>query len=216
MLSKILLLEDDLLFAETLIDLLEEEGYEVTHAPNGQASLDYSFKTKFDLYLFDINVPLINGLTLLKELRLASDNTPTIFLTSHKNKLKEAFINGADDYIQKPFDNDELLLRLEALLRRTKKNVPECISLLCHDKTYKRFFYNKEPLELSKKEYGLLVVLVLHVNNPVPKEIIVNELWNSSETASEGAIRVYINRLKQVLPEMVIENIRGIGYKLVC
>ncbi len=217
-LSKILFLEDDLLFAETLTDLLEEEGYEVTHAPNGQNALDYSFRTKFDLYLFDINVPLINGLTLLKELRSASDNTPTIFLTSHKDKdiLKEAFRNGADGYIQKPFDNDELILRIKALLRRAKIEVPECVSLLCHDEIHKMFFYSNEPLELSKKEYELLLILVQHVNKPVPKEMIVNELWNSSQSASDGAIRVYINRLKQVLPQMKIENIRGIGYKLVC
>ena len=216
-LSKILLLEDDFLFAETLIDLLEEEEYEVVHAPNGQVALDITYESKFDIYLLDINVPLIDGVTLLKELRGADDNTPAIFLTSHKDKeiLKKGFLCGCDDYLTKPFDNDELILRVEALLRRTRKEKNECVSLLCHDEIHKRFFYDKVELELSKKEYELLAVLVLHVDNPVPKELIIDELWSMSESGSEGAIRVYINRLKQLLPQMKIENIRGIGYKLV-
>ncbi len=215
--TKVLLLEDDPLFAETLLDLLEEEGYEATHVPNGQVALDTIYDNKFDIYLLDVNVPLIDGVTLLDELRTANDNTPTIFLTSHKDKetLTRGFKSGADDYLTKPFDNDELLLRLEALMRRVKKDVKECVSLLCHDELHKRFFYDEVELELSKKEYDLLCVLVAHVNNPVPKELIVNELWNSSESGSDGAIRVYINRLKHLLPQMKIENIRGIGYKLV-
>jgi len=216
-LTKILLLEDDLLFAETLIDLLEEEGYEMTHSPNGQAALDETYNDRFDLYLLDVNVQLINGVTLLRELRIAGDDTPTIFLTSHKDKetLRESFNSGADDYLSKPFDNDELLLRIEALLRRIKKDVKECVSLLCHDEAHKRFFYDGRELELSKKEYQLLYVLMQRADNPVPKEIILNELWNCSESGSDGAIRVYVNRLKHLLPQMRIENVRGVGYKLV-
>lgn len=216
-LNRVLFLEDDLLFGETLVDLLEEEGYEVTHVPNGQVALDTIFEDKFDIYLLDINVPLIDGVTLLDELRQADDNTPAIFLTSHKDKdmLKRSFQSGADDYLTKPFDNDELLFRLQALLRRSKKESKECISLLCHDEIHKRFFYDEEELELSKKEYDLLCVLVLHVNHPVPKELIMEELWSSSESGSEGAIRVYINRLKHLLPQIKIENVRGFGYKLV-
>ena len=217
MLTKILLLEDDLLFGETLVDLLEENDFEVKHVPNGQAALDITFNQKFDLYLLDINVPLIDGVTLLKELRDASDSTPTIFLTSHKDKemLTRSFNSGADDYITKPFDSDELLLRINALLKRSSSSKAECIGLLCHDEVHKRIFYNKIELDLSKKEYSLLLLLMNHVNNTVPKELISNELWNISQTGSDGAIRVYINRIKHLLPEMSIENIRGIGYKLV-
>ena len=214
---KILLLEDDLLFAESLIDLLEDEAYQVTHAPNGQEALDIVFENKFDLYLLDINVPLINGVTLLSELRESNDSTPTIFLTSHKDKdmLKKGFINGADDYITKPFDNDVLLLRIMALLRRNKVKEDECIGELCHDELHQRFFYDKQELDLSKKEYLLLLLLMSHVNAPVPKELILDALWNSSESGSDGAIRVYINRIKHLLPNMEITNIRGVGYKLV-
>ncbi|WP_297439877.1 response regulator transcription factor [Sulfurimonas sp.] len=218
MLIRILLLEDDLLFGETLVDLLEEEGHEVSLYLNGQDALDATYEQKFDLYLLDINVPLIDGLSLLSELRKADDDTPAIFLTSHKDKeiLERGFLNGADDYLSKPFDNNELLLRLNAVMRRAKKSEPECVGALCHDKLHKGVLYNGERLELSNKEYALLVLLMNHVNEPVPKELIYDELWSSAESGgSDGAIRVYINRLKQLIPSMSIQNIRGIGYKLV-
>ncbi len=214
---KILLLEDDLLFAETLIDLLEDEEYELIHAANGHLALDFTFENKFDLYLLDINVPLINGVTFLQELREANDNTPAIFLTSYKDKemLHNGFKSGADDYITKPFDNDELLLRISALLRRTQLDKMLCIKLLCHDEIHKRILYNEKELELSKKEYQLLFLLMTHANATVSKELILDELWNSDKSGSEGAIRVYINRIKHLLADITIQNIRGIGYKLV-
>jgi len=216
-LSKILLLEDDQLLAETLVDLLHDEGFEVTHASNGQTALDSTYTNKFDLYLLDINVPLIDGLTCLQELRASDDTTPTIFLTSHKDKevLQDAFSSGADDYVKKPFDNDELILRIHALIRRSQNDNIECIKLLCHDSLHKRILYDKKELELSKKEYQLLLLLMKHVDNTVPKELIQDELWSSSESGSDGAIRVYVNRIKHILPDMSIENIRGIGYKLI-
>ena len=216
-LTRVLLLEDDLLFGETLVDLLEENDFEVTHVPNGQSAIDATFEQKFHIYILDINVPLIDGVTVLKELRDAKDSTPTIFLTSHKDKemLTRGFMSGADDYITKPFDSDELILRLRALLRRCKSSNIECIELLCHDEIHQRIIYDNIELDLSKKEYDLLLLLMKHVNNTVPKELICDELWSVSQTRSDGAIRVYINRIKQLLPQMTIENIRGIGYKLV-
>ena len=217
MLNKILLLEDDLLFGETLLDLLEEEGFEVNHVSNGQDALDATFSTKFDIYLLDINVPLINGISLLDELRSANDNTPAIFLTSHKDKemIRNSFASGADDYMIKPFDSEELILRIEALLRRTQKIIPKTVGKLLHDNLHKTISYDGVVLELSKKEYNLLKLLMHNINANVTKEMIIDELWSSSESGSDGAVRVYINRLKQLLPDMKIENIRGIGYKLV-
>lgn len=216
-LSRVLLLEDDPLFADTLVDLLQESGFEVELSPNGQSALDKTFTQKFDLYLLDINVPLIDGITLLKELRDSNDNTPAIFLTSHKDKemLKKGFVSGADDFLTKPFDTDELLLRINALLKRFQSESALCIGLLCSDDIHKRISYNKEELDLSKKEYELLLLLMKHANNTVPKEMILNELWSSSEGGSDGALRVYINRIKQLIPQISIENVRGIGYKLV-
>jgi len=217
-LTKILLLEDDLLLGETLVDLLEDEDYEVLHFTNGQTALDATFESKFDLYLLDINVPLIDGLSLLSDLRKAEDTTPAIFLTSHKDKesLERGFSSGGDDYIRKPFDNDELLWRIGALLKRTQKDELLSVGKLMHDKVHKTIFYDGEVLELSKKEYEFLLLLMKHVNAAVPKELILDELWSASEGGSDGAIRVYVNRLKSLLPELTIENIRGVGYRLVC
>ena len=217
-LTKILLLEDDLLLGETLVDLLEDEDYEVLHFTNGQTALDATFESKFDLYLLDINVPLIDGLSLLSDLRKAEDTTPAIFLTSHKDKesLERGFSSGGDDYIRKPFDNDELLWRIGALLKRTQKDELLSVGKLIHDKVHKTIFYDGEVLELSKKEYEFLLLLMKHVNAAVPKELILDELWSASEGGSDGAIRVYVNRLKSLLPELTIENIRGVGYRLVC
>ena len=214
---KILLLEDDLLFGETIVDLLEDTQYSVAHFKNGQDALDAIYKTRFDLYLLDINVPLINGIDLLRELREAQDQTPTIFLTSHteKAKLSEAFDSGCDDYITKPFDMDELLLRIKAILRRVKKDTIECVADLCYDEVHKTIRYKGEKLELSQKEYGLLLLFIKHYNETLPKELILDELWSSAESGSDGVVRVYVNRLKQMLPELKFENIRGIGYKLV-
>jgi len=215
--SSLLLLEDDLLFGETLIDLLEEEGHNVSHFANGQDALNATFKSKYDAYLLDVNVPLIDGISLLGELRAADDNTPAIFLTSHKDKemLKRGFLNGGDDYLTKPFDSDELIWRLTALLKRSKRDEQELVGKLFHDRVHKSILYDGNALELSKKEYELLALLMNNINANVTKELILEELWSASQSGSDGAIRVYINRLKQLLPEMNIENIRGIGYKLV-
>ena len=214
---RVLLLEDDILFGETIIDLLEDEGYDVSHFPNGQDALDATYENRYDLYLLDINVPLINGIKLLKELRDAEDDTPAVFLTSHreKEKIEEGFVNGCDDYITKPFDMDELLLRIKALLRRSKKEVPKTVGDLAHDSIHKTIMYKNKELELSQKEYELLLLFMKHHNETVTKELILSELWSSSDSGSDGVVRVYINRLKQLLPDLKFENIRGIGYKLV-
>jgi len=215
-LNKVLLLEDDLLFGESLQDLLEEDGYEVQWCRNGQEALDATFHTKFDIYLLDINVPLIDGISLLHDLRRGDDKTPAIFLTSHveKEMMVQGFQSGADDYMTKPFDTDELLLRMNARLMRTAKMCDEC-GVLQLDHQQKRAFIEGVELNLSVKEYALLSLLARHVNKVVTKEMIAAELWSASESASNGAIRVYINRLKGELGNMVIENIRGIGYRLV-
>ena len=213
--SKILVVEDDTLLAQTLEDLLEDEGYEVTLAVNGEEALEKTFDANFDLYLLDINLPLLDGISLLKELRDASDTTPAIFLTSHskKEKLRESFLHGGDDFLTKPFESDELLLRIEAILRRTKTNPARVVGDFAIEKG--EIFYKDKPLNLSKKEYDLLSLFLNNANKTLTKEYIIDTIWASGEAGSEGAIRVYINRIKKHLPHITIENARGIGYKLV-
>lgn len=213
----ILLLEDDLLLGETLEDLLDEEGYSLTWCKNGQQALDASFNAKFDLYIFDINVPLINGLTLLSELRSADDRTPAIYLTSHQEKsvMQEGFANGADDFMKKPFDSDELLLRIQAVLRRTQRGVSPSVGTLSIDADRFVVYENSKELSLSKKEYTLLALLMESEGKTVSKEMITDALWPHNASGSDGSIRVLINRLKQELSSAEIQNVRGIGYRLV-
>lgn len=206
-----------MLFGESITDVLEEEGFEVVLCRNGQSALDETYKNHFDLYLLDINVPLIDGLSLLKELRRANDLTPTIYLTSHQEieKLSEAFEIGADDYLKKPFNTDELLVRIHALLRRTKGKNRHCVGDLCIDELHKCILMGGKELTLSLKEYQLMALLIHNAGENVTKEMIMDALWSPSEMISDGAIRVYINRLKQEVGSDLIVNIRGVGYRLV-
>ncbi|MFY9141734.1 response regulator transcription factor [Sulfuricurvum sp.] len=214
---KVLLLEDDLLFGESIMDVLEEEEFEVVLCRNGQEALDETYKNHFDLYLLDINVPLIDGLSLLKELRRANDTTPTIYLTSHQEieTLSKAFEIGADDYLKKPFNNDELIVRLHALLRRTKGKERFCVGDLCLDDVHKCILKEGKEIPFSLKEYQLMALFIRNAGEIVTKEMIMDTLWNPSEMISDGAIRVYINRLKQEIGSELIVNIRGVGYRLV-
>ena len=159
---KILLLEDDLLFGESIADVLEEEGFEVSLCRNGQEALDETYKNQFDLYLLDINVPLIDGLSLLKELRRANDLTPSIYLTSHQEieTLSQAFEIGADDYLKKPFHTDELLVRIHALLRRIKGKARHCVGELCLDELHKCVLMEGREIPFSLKEYQLMALFI--------------------------------------------------------
>ena len=117
---KILLLEDDIVLSETLIELLASEAFTVEHVSDGEMALDATFMRHFDLLLLDVNVPFVNGFELLKSLRDSGDKTPAIFITALTDvaSLSRGFDVGADDYIKKPFDFDELLIRIHALLRK--------------------------------------------------------------------------------------------------
>ena len=215
---KILLLEDDELFASTVEDFLSDEGFEVDIASDGEKCLELNFEKNYDLYIFDINVPKINGLDLLESLRQSQDNTPTIFLTSYKDKdtLQTAFLNGCDDYLKKPADLDELLLRIKALLKRNKKQFD--IIKLCGTLTFnpvnKRVYENETDLNLPIKVLELMELFVENRGEIVTKEMIISKLWATNEDYSEGSIRVYINQIKKLFDKDAIINIKGIGYKI--
>ncbi len=215
---KLLLLEDDLLFGESIQDVLEEEGYEVTLCRNGAEALEVTYAVKFDGYLLDINVPLLDGLSLLGSLRSAQDQTPTMFLTSHSDieTLSIAYENGADDYLKKPFEIQELIARLGVLLRRGKvKNQRQSLGSLVLDEVHKRILVEENEITISPKEYQLMALLIRNCGEVVTKEMMIEEMWSASEMMSEGSIRVYVNRLKQLIGSAQIQNVRGFGYRLV-
>jgi DNA-binding response OmpR family regulator len=214
--TNILLLEDDRLFCETLADFLGEEGFDVDMAYDPYTALEMAFAKHYDIYLFDVNLPFESGFDLLAKLREGEDITPTIFITSREDKesILAGFDAGADDYIRKPIDLDELRARIYAVLRR--KDGAERIRLGEYeiDILAKRLWRDGEEIELGRRLFELLHMLVSAHGETVSTERILMELWPRDKEASYGALRVYITRLKKLFGKR-IENIRGVGYRFV-
>ncbi len=212
--QKILLLEDDKLFNETIEDFLDEEGYKIKIAYDPYSALELTYKYKFDIYIFDVNLPYESGFSLLKKLRESGDMTPTIFLTSRddKSSIIEGFNIGADDYMKKPIDLDELLLRIKALLRRQTRQDIINIDDYTIDCNAKKLYHKGKILSVTTKAIDLLLLLIIAKGEVVSIKDIENKLWHVNEEVSLGAIRVYINTLKKYFP-FNIENIRGVGYR---
>ncbi len=210
------MLEDDPLFNETLEDFLEEEGYVVETAMDPYSALEMSYKNVFDLYLLDVNLPYENGFDLLQKLRQSGDTTPTIFLTSREDKasLAEGFEKGADDYMKKPIDLDELLLRIQAVLRRQIRQERVAIGEYSLDTVAKTLYHKDEVLDVTKKAIELMLLLVQAQGEVVSSEEIKNRLWAAGQNASDGALRVYITQLKKYFPDNIV-NVRGVGYRWV-
>jgi len=211
---KILLLEDDKLLNDTLEDFLEEEGFKVVTTLDPYSALDIIYQEKFDLYLFDVNLPYESGFSLLKQLREANDKTPTIFVTSRddKNSLTQGFNVGADDYMKKPIDLDELLLRIRALLRRQIRSEKIHIAEYTINIKTKEILHNNRVIKIGNKAVELLLLLLQQQGEVLSLKTIEEQLWNSNQEISLGSIRVYITTLKKYFPN--IENIRGVGYRL--
>ena len=210
MTKKILLLEDDLLLAETLQELLESEGYEVTLAGDGEAAADASYESDFDLYVFDINVPEINGLELLEALRGAEDKTPAIFISAlvDLNSIAKGFEVGADDYIKKPFFPEELLIRVNAKLAQQQPKII-CYGDLEFDLQSHVLRKAGKILVLGEVQEKLFEIFITNIDMVLDKEYLMESLEKPSPTA----LRVALTKLKQTTG-LSIQNLRGIGYIL--
>ncbi len=215
---RVLILEDNELLLETLEDFLENEGFEIDLAKDGEEALRLIYNNSYSLYLLDIKVPLVNGIELLKELREYGDETPAIFITSSTDKesITNGYKVGCDEYIKKPFDLDELLMRIKAVLKRVEPQ--ESIKI---DENYsynikrKRLFKGSQEVKINLKDLQLLELLLKNRGEVVTKEMIKDELWRNEDVVSSGALRVYINNLKKIFGKDAIENIRGLGYRFV-
>jgi len=220
MIIEILLLEDDELFSLSLIDYLEEfADVRITHAHNSTKMLELIYENRYDLYLLDINLPDINGIDLLKDIRASSDNTPTIFLTSYKDKetLTNGFLNGADDFLTKPFDMDELILRINSLMKRVKKQKVIILDNIEFNFDTKEVKKDGKLFKFSLKALELFELFYQNNNAIVTKDMIIHKLWSASENYSDGSIRVYVNNIKKLFNSeeiFKISNIKNIGYKI--
>jgi len=213
---KILYVEDDPLYGETITEFLEDADFEVDHHLDTSTAIDATFDTNYDLYLLDLHLPSSNGITLLKQLRHASDQTPTIFLTSSSESedLKEALTHGADGFITKPVDLDELLLRIKALLRRVYGEEKLSYLGFTIDTKQMSLFKDDTRCHLKPKTFSLLLLLLQNKNKIVTTQQIEDTLWQQETPPSLSVIRVYITEIKQIIGSEKISNIRGVGYQL--
>lgn len=214
--ARILLVEDDPILSETLYELLELEGYDVTLAKTGNEALDKTASSSYELMLFDVNIPDFSGFELLKMLRESGNTIACIFLTSLNDidSLSRGFELGADDYMKKPFDFDELLVRIRAVLRKSFGSKGDTImygDLLYKIKT-NELFNGENLLLFTAQEQKILALFFKRMNETITKEELLYEL-NSENEASEGALRVYITKLRKAPLE--IQTIKGVGYRLV-
>ena len=208
---KILLLEDDSILGELLFERLGQSA-DVVHVRDGESALNVACAQKFDLLLLDVNVPKIDGFELLKSLRNAGDETPAIFITAKTSvgELKKGFDVGAHDYIRKPFEFEELQIRMSRLVKQNDEKLPLGSGVFLSGRS---LFMDGKEIFLPQKESALLNFLVRHKGEFVDYEKICANLWSLDEYPSEATVRTYIKNLRKVLHPDCIGGVRGMGWR---
>lgn len=206
---KILLLEDDQILSESLKEFLELEGYKVDVAYRGTDVFDMTFDESYDLYILDVNVPDVNGFEVLSSLKDAGDETPAIYITALTdiNSISKGFKIGADDYIKKPFDPEELVIRIK------RKYQPEDNLIHLNDLVYnpitKLLQKDGQTIGLGEVQQNIFHTLITEKNKIVDSYILMDFL----EQPSANALRVNLAKLKNKLG-IEIKNIRAQGYMI--
>ncbi len=205
----ILLLEDDEILGETIQEILTEAKYRCVWAKDGDEAAEISYEQKFDLYIFDVNVPFMSGFDLLSGLRDARDFTPTIFISAMTDikSITKGFEVGAEDYIKKPFFPEELLLKIEAKFNKKIKTLE--LGEISYEPQTNKVFKNAQEISLGEVQLSLLKIFINNIGQTIPKEILLDCLEHPSETA----LRVALNKLKHTTNWEII-NLRSIGYKV--
>ena len=211
----ILLLEDDTVLADILIDYLGEFN-KVTHTYSMKKALALCEASSFDLYIFDINVPDGDGISLLKELRSFSDETPAIFITAFHDTahLKSAFESGGNDFIKKPFELEELTQRIENIKRHFGLDREIALTLEWQfDHEAHLLKQGEKKQSLSAKESDMLHYLYKNRQRVISSDELLQNLWEYEEMPSEDTIRTLIKQLRKQIGKEHIVNIRGEGYR---
>jgi len=206
---KILLLEDDKILCASLKDFLELEGYSVDTAHRGPEVFDLTFKKRYDLYILDVNVPDIDGFDVLSSLKEAGDETPAIYITALTdiNSISRGFEIGAEDYIKKPFDPEELVVRIKSKYRQ--ENTLIYYQDISYDPINRIVKKASEIISLGDVQLNLLHILLSQQNKVVESYTLMDFL----EQPNANALRVNIAKLKSKLG-IEIRNIRGQGYMI--
>jgi len=223
---KILLAEDDNNLGVLLRDYLTAKNHSTTLFVNGVSALKAFATGDFGLCIIDIMMPEMDGLTLAKEIRQKKADIPIIFLTAKNQKedIIDGFKSGADDYITKPFSMEELLYRIEAILRRTtripvnKKDESYIIGGYLFDPVKQWLTFNDKQIKLTTKESELLELLCQHGNEILERNFALKTIWIDDNYFNARSMDVYITRLRKYLredPAVKILNIHGKGYKLI-
>ncbi|MDQ1264667.1 MAG: two-component system, OmpR family, alkaline phosphatase synthesis response regulator PhoP [Campylobacterota bacterium] len=221
--AKIVIVEDE----EDLLELLEynlsKEGYEVIGFLNTKTVEQLLVEEDIDLLIMDRNLPGVEGSEFVEYLRKSGFTTPVIYLSAKNldKEVEEGFVRGGDDYMTKPFNMKELLLRVKALLRRTSKKVNE--GILTHrdlvlDKGSRTLSVDGKTVEITKLEFNLLSEFILNKNSVLDRDYLLENVWDDAEEYQYRTVNVAINRLKEKIdPDKTkeyIQTVRGIGYKL--
>ena len=226
--KNILLVEDDPNFGIVLRDYLNLNGFQVTLAKNGMEGFDKYKKGDYDLCILDVMMPYKDGYTLAKEIREDNTSVPIIFLTakSMKEDVLQGYKVGADDFLNKPFDSEVLLAKIKTLLKRkisqttvSQKQTDFQIGEFHLNAKLRFLTYKKEdPIKLSPKENDLLKLLALHLNDLMPRELALTQIWRDDNYFTSRSMDVYIAKLRKYLkqdPKVEILNIHGEGFRLV-
>lgn len=224
--TKILLAEDDPNLGTLLQEYLTIKGYETILAKDGDDALTKFVQQDYDLCIFDVMMPKKDGFTLAKEVRMSDKDTPIIFLTAKamKEDTLQGFKLGADDYMTKPFSMEELLARLQAVLRRSQKVELQnekisnfIIRGFTFDAEKQILERNGESQKLTAKESALLKLLCENMGKPVSRSFALKMVWGDDTYFNARSMDVYITKLRKFLkeePEIQILNLHGEGFKL--
>jgi len=207
--EKILLLEDDFDLGDTIRDLLVSDHYEVDHVTKGNDAIDLSYDNKYALYIFDINVPDIDGLDILKSLRDADDDTPAIFISAMTDldTVLKGFEVGAYDFVKKPFYAAELLVKVNLLLK--KKETKIIYNNLVYAPKEKILTIDNKTVSLGEIGAEIFDLFICNLDKVITKDT----LYECMNNPSPSALRFHISNI-QKLTGIHIKNIRGVGYTL--
>ena len=224
---KILLVEDDQNFGAVLKDYLQLNDFDVVLAKNGMEGFEKFKKDTYDMCILDVMMPYKDGFTLAREIREKNKEVPLIFLTAKtmKEDIMKGYKVGADDYLNKPFDSEVLLMKINTIIqRKAKEVVPENTQFEFkignfdfNSKLRHLSYKNDEPDKLSPKENELLKLLILHENDVMPRELALTKIWRDDNYFTSRSMDVYIAKLRKYLQKddkVEILNVHGHGFRL--
>ncbi|MEY3279426.1 MAG: hypothetical protein RIR63_618 [Actinomycetota bacterium] len=221
---KVLVIDDEPGVRELISEALSLSEINAVPAADGLEALSFLRRERFDLLILDINMPKLDGLALLEKLRSEGMSVPVLMLSARADKtdINQGLRIGADDYLTKPFSIEELVLRVKAIMRRSKGEVAEVKVLTCGpilmDFSKYSVKFNDQPVDLSPTEFKLLEQLILHRGNVVTKETLLSEVWEIDFKSNSTVVDTYISYLRKKLHIDGfdgIKTVRGIGFQIV-